>query len=96
MINSSGFMWSADFKISSQEAEALDKDLMSAAEVQEVRLMKTCSIINSLRHPVNHPDAYEDADEILRMNEERLKDWRRNIAKIRGSHLLKINNTIVM
>lgn len=54
------------------------------------------AFINSLRRPVNQPDAYEDADETLRMNEERLKDWRRNIAKIRGSHLLKINNTIVM
>jgi hypothetical protein len=54
------------------------------------------AFINSLRHPVNHPDAYEDPDEILRMNEERLKDWRRNVAKIRGSHFLKINNTIVM
>lgn len=54
------------------------------------------AFINSLRRPVNRPDAYEDADETLRMNEERLKDWRRNIAKIRGSHFLKINNTIVM
>jgi hypothetical protein len=54
------------------------------------------AFINSLRRPVNQPDAYEDADETLRMNEERLKDWRRNVAKIRGSHFLKINNTIVM
>jgi hypothetical protein len=54
------------------------------------------AFINSLRRPVNQPDTYEDADETLRMNEERLKDWRRNVAKIRGSHFLKINNTIVM
>jgi hypothetical protein len=52
--------------------------------------------IHSLRHPVGHLDAYEDADEILRMNEERLKDWRRNIARIRASHLLNAKNTIVM
>jgi hypothetical protein len=50
--------------------------------------------IHSLRHPVGHPDMYKDADEILLMNEERLKDWRRNIARIRASHLLNAKNTI--
>ena len=50
--------------------------------------------IRSLRHPVGHPEVYEDADEILLMNEERLQDWRRNIARIRASHLLSANNTI--
>ncbi len=47
--------------------------------------------INSLWQPVGNPDtrAYlnpEDADEKLRMDEERLQDWRRKMAQIRGKH----------
>lgn len=47
MVNSPGFIWSADFKISPQEAEILDADLMSAIEVQSIRLMSTCKICES-------------------------------------------------
>jgi len=46
------------------------------------------SFIKSLWVPVGHPDTRsylkpEDADEKLRMDEERLQDWRRNMAKFR-------------
>ena len=49
------------------------------------------SFIHSLRQPVGHPDTHaylnpEDADEKLRMDEERLQDWRRKMAQIRGKH----------
>ena len=47
--------------------------------------------INSLWQSVGHPDtrAYlnqEDVDEKLRIDEERLQDWRRKMAQIRGKH----------
>ena len=47
--------------------------------------------INSLWQPDGHSDARsylnpEDADEKLRMDEERLQDWRRKMAQIRGKH----------
>jgi hypothetical protein len=47
MVNSSGFIWSADFKISPQEAEILEADLMSAIEVQSIKFTSTCSICES-------------------------------------------------
>ena len=45
--------------------------------------------INSLRQPVFHVDTDiylnpENANEKLRIDEERLIDWRRNLAKFRG------------
>ena len=47
--------------------------------------------INSLWPSVGHPDAraylnQEDVDEKLRIDEERLQDWRRKMAQIRGKH----------
>jgi len=47
--------------------------------------------INSLWQPDGHSDTRsylnpEDADEKLRMDEERLQDWRRKMAQIRGKH----------
>ena len=47
------------------------------------------SFIHSLRQPVGHPDTHAylnpaDADEKLRIDEERRQDWRRNMAKIRN------------
>ena len=47
--------------------------------------------INSIWKPVSKPDTRahlnpEDADEKLRMDEERLQDWRRKMAQIRGKH----------
>jgi len=46
------------------------------------------SFIHSLRQPAGHPDTHAylnpaDADEKLRIDEERRQDWRRNMAKIR-------------
>lgn len=41
-------------------------------------------LINSHCQPVDHPKKYENADEMLRMNEDGLEDWRRNIAIIRA------------
>lgn len=47
--------------------------------------------INSLWQPVGDPDtrAYlnpEDADKKLRIDADRLHDWRSKLAKIRGKH----------
>jgi len=47
--------------------------------------------INSLWPSVGHSDAraylnQEDVDEKLRIDEERLQDWRRKMAQIRGKH----------
>jgi len=50
--------------------------------------------INLHRQPDEQLEKYEIADKMLRMNEESLKDWRRNIARIRASRLLSANNAI--
>jgi hypothetical protein len=78
---------SAQYKSDENDSTLLvqpeDYEMIKTIKYQVKNELNNPLIISHLQS-VDHPKKYENADEMLRIDEDRLKDWRSNIAIIRA------------